>query len=46
MNHIPCAVLRAISDGANHDSQVDFPTFAAESAHRAQQLLVKVIQEL
>lgn len=46
MNRIPCAVLRAISDGANHDSQVDFPTFAAESAHRAQQLLVKVIPAL
>ena len=46
MNHIPCAVLRAISDGANDDSVVDFPSFAKENAYKAQQLLLKVIGEL
>lgn len=46
MNHIPCAVLRAISDGANDDSVVDFPAFAKETAYKAQQLLLKVIDQL
>ena len=46
MNHIPCAVLRAISDGANDDSTVDFPAFAKETAYKAQQLLSAVIGEL
>ena len=46
MNRIPCAVLRAISDGANDDSVVDFPSFAKETAYKAQQLLSAVIGEL
>lgn len=32
MNNIPFAVLRAMSDCANDDSKVDFPTFAEKSA--------------
>ena len=38
-NQVPCAVLRSISDNGNDDATVDFPTFAKESAHKAQQLL-------
>ncbi len=32
MNNVPFAVIRAMSDCANSDSVVDFPTFAAKSA--------------
>ncbi len=46
LNHIPCAVLRAISDGANDDSPTDFPAFARESAYKAQQLLAAVVGSL
>ncbi len=46
LNHIPCAVLRSISDNANDDATVDFPTFAKEAAYRAQKLLAGVIGQL
>lgn len=46
INQIPCAVLRTISDNANDDSKVDFPTFAAQSAQKAQTLLQSVIRSL
>ena len=46
LNHIPCAVLRTISDNGNDDATVDFPAFARESAHKAQQLLANVIGTL
>ncbi len=46
INQIPCAVLRTISDNANDDSKVDFPTFAAENAKKAQALLQSVISSL
>lgn len=46
LNGIPCAVLRTISDNGNNEAVVDFPTFAKESAHKAQKLLERVIGEL
>lgn len=46
LNRIPCAVLRTISDNGNDTATVDFPTFAKESAHKAQQLLAGVIDKL
>lgn len=46
LNHIPCAVLRTISDNGNDEATVDFPTFARESAHKAQKLLEGVIGTL
>ena len=46
LNGIPCAVLRTISDNGNEEATVDFPTFARESAHKAQKLLAGVIQTL
>lgn len=46
LNQVPCAVLRTISDNGNDDATVDFPTFARQSAHQAQQLLSSVIGEL
>lgn len=32
MNNVPFAILRAMSDCANDDSKVDFPTFAVKAA--------------
>ncbi len=46
LNGIPCAVLRTISDNGNEEATVDFPTFARESAHKAQKLLAGVIESL
>lgn len=46
MNNVPCAVLRAISDSANDDSPVDFPTFAKEAAEKSAQLLIRAAGKL
>lgn len=46
LNQIPCAVLRTISDNGNDDAPADFPTFAKESAYKAQRLLAGVIESL
>lgn len=46
MNNLPCAVLRAISDSANDDSPVDFPTFAKEAAEKSARLLMKAVKRL
>lgn len=46
MNGVPCAVLRAISDSANDDSPVDFPTFAKEAAEKSARLLMKAVKKL
>ena len=41
MNNVPFAVLRSMSDCANNDSVIDFPTFAAKSAKTS----IKIIAE-
>ena len=43
MNQIPCAVLRAISDNANGDATVDFPTFARSSSEKSAKLLEQAL---
>lgn len=43
LNRVPCAVLRSISDNANDNAKVDFPTFAKDSAYKAQKLLSAVM---
>lgn len=46
MNNVPFAVLRAISDGANNDSTMDFPTFckmASENSIKITELLLDKI---
>lgn len=43
LNRIPCAVLRTISDNGNDEATVDFPTFAKESAQKAQKLLTAAL---
>lgn len=39
MNGVPFAVLRAMSDCANDESKVDFPTFAAEAAQKSIEII-------
>ncbi len=43
---VPCAVIRAISDGARESSTVDFYTFVTDTAKKAQELLASVIGKL
>lgn len=46
LNHVPFAVLRAISDGANGDSPADYPSFLASSAAKAAEVLRRVLKIL
>ncbi len=39
MNNVPFAVLRAMSDCANDDSKVDFPTFAERAAKNSIEII-------
>ena len=45
-NSVPCAVLRAISDCANDDSPMDFPTFTKMAAEKTGKLLGAVLPRL
>ena len=45
MNNVPFAVLRAMSDCANDDSHVDFPTFAAEAAKKSIEIITLFLAE-
>lgn len=45
MNNVPFAVLRAMSDCANNDSIVDFPTFAEKSAKISIEIITKFLAE-
>ena len=44
-NRTPCGIIRSISDGANADSGVDFPTFAGMAAKHAQQVVRNLLTE-
>ena len=46
VNQVPCGVLRAISDNALDSETVDFVTFAASSAQKAQELLRQVAEPM
>ena len=35
VNQVPCAVMRAISDGGDEAAAIDYPTFAKMAAERA-----------
>ena len=43
MNNLPVVVLRAISDNANDIADIDFPTFAAQTAKKTQKILSETI---
>ncbi len=44
VNNIPFSVIRAISDSADGDAQVDYPTFAKIAAEKSAEILVKFIE--
>lgn len=46
MNGVGFGVLRSISDGANDDSTVDFPTFAKSAAETAVNIIRAMLREL
>lgn len=46
MANKPFAVLRAISDGANSDSSIDFPTFTKLAAKNSVKIILKLIEKL
>lgn len=45
MNNVPFAVLRAMSDCANDNSHVDFPTFAAAAAEKSIEIITKFLSK-
>ncbi len=45
MNKVPFAVLRAMSDCANDDSKVDFPTFAQKAAKNSIEIITAFLKE-
>lgn len=46
MNKVPFAVLRAISDGANSDSVMDYPAFAKMAAANSIKIITYMLGEL
>lgn len=46
MNKVPFGVLRAISDGANDSSVVDFPTFAKTAAQTTIKIIVEYLKNI
>lgn len=46
VNNVPFGVLRAISDGANDDANMDFPTFAAMAAKNSIKVIEKFIETI
>ena len=46
MANKPFAVLRAISDGANSDSNMDFPTFTKLAAKNSVDIILKMLEKI
>lgn len=46
MNKIPFGVLRAISDGANSDSAMDYPTFANIAAKHSIKIICELLDDI
>jgi adenosylhomocysteine nucleosidase len=46
MNNVPFGVLRAISDGANSDSVMDYPTFAKMAAGNSIKIIKYMLEVL
>lgn len=44
MNGVPFSVLRAISDGANDNSHMDFPTFAKKAAENSVNIILELLK--
>ena len=45
LSQVPCAVLRAISDNANEQSGVDFPTFLASAVKNTEKIITAYFYE-
>ena len=46
MNNVKFGVLRAISDGANSDSTIDFPTFTKMAVKNTVEIITKMFNKL
>ena len=46
MNQVPFGVLRAISDGANSDSAMDYPTFARMAAKNSIKIVCELLEDI
>ena len=46
MNNVPFGVMRAISDGANDDAQMDYPTFAKMAAENSVKITVEMLKNI
>jgi adenosylhomocysteine nucleosidase len=46
MNSVPFGVLRAISDGANSDSVMDYPTFAKMAAKNSIKIICELLESI
>ena len=46
MNNVKFGVLRAISDGANSDSKIDFPTFTRLAAKNSIKIILELLDKL
>lgn len=45
VNNVPCAVMRAISDGGDDNASVDYPTFAKMAAERAIRVILRFFED-
>lgn len=46
MNNVKCGVLRAISDGADSSSTIDFPTFTKMAAANSVKIIIELLNKL
>lgn len=46
VNTVPCAVMRAISDGGDEDAAIDYPTFMRMAAERAVRVLLRFFAQM
>ncbi|TDT71407.1 adenosylhomocysteine nucleosidase [Hypnocyclicus thermotrophus] len=46
MFNIPFVILRAISDKADHNAKVDFPTFVKKAAKHSKEIVLKMLEKL
>ena len=46
VNHVPFLILRAISDGANGDAEMDYPAFLQAAAMRSSDVLLAMIDRI
>ena len=44
-NHVPCGVLRSVSDKANGEAEMDYPTFVSMAAEHAQKVIEAFLKE-